>query len=70
LYGGIPPSPKRATELESGELNHWIDLGFADAAVGRMAEARSAREHGLAMPDRGKHDPMAKRRAREAVGNL
>jgi tetratricopeptide (TPR) repeat protein len=77
LYGGIPPASvdegikhlKRAVELEPGELNHWIDLGFAYATADRMTEARTAWEHGLAMPDRGKHDPTAKRRAREALGN-
>ena len=78
LYGGIPPaSPeegvaqlKRATELEPGELNHWIDLGFAYAATGRKVEARASWEHGLAMPDRSKHDATSKRRAREALAGL
>jgi len=78
LYGGIPPaSPeegvarlKRAVELEPGELNHWIDLGFAYAATGRKDEARKNWEHGLAMPDRGKHDATSKRRAREALKEL
>jgi tetratricopeptide (TPR) repeat protein len=78
LYGGIPPASveqgiahmKRATELEPDELNHWIDLGFAYAAAGQKNEARGAWERGLAMPDRGKHDPVAKRRAREALEKL
>jgi len=76
LYGGIPPASfaegvahlQRATELDPGELNHWIDLGFAYAAAGREIEARAAWLHGLAMPDRSKHDPVAKARAREALG--
>jgi tetratricopeptide (TPR) repeat protein len=78
LYGGIPPASveqgiahlKQATELEPDELNHWIDLGFAYAAAGQKDAARAAWEHGLAMPDRGKHDPVAKRRARDALAKL
>lgn len=78
LYGGIPPASfaegvahlQRATELDPGELNHWIDLGFAYRAAGRLAEARAAWDRGLAMPDRGKHDPVAKRRARAALAAL
>lgn len=78
LYGGIPPASvaegvthlRRATELDPAELNHWIELGFAHAAANRPAEARAAWERGLAMPDRGKHDPVAKRRAREALEKL
>ncbi|MES1167880.1 MAG: hypothetical protein ABUL61_01790, partial [Oleiharenicola lentus] len=45
LYGGIPPASaeegvnqlRRATELEPGEMNHWVDLGFAYQATGRKA---------------------------------
>ncbi len=78
FYGEIPPASvdeglahlRRATELEPGELNHWLELGFACRAAGRTAEARAAWEHGLAMPDRSKHDPAAKRRAREALAAL
>ena len=78
LYGGIPPaSPEegvthlqRATELEPGELNHWIDLGFAYAATGRKNEARASWKHGLAMPDRSKHDATSKKRAREGLKEL
>jgi tetratricopeptide (TPR) repeat protein len=78
FYGGIPPASKdkgiahlkRATELEPAELNHWIDLGFAYAAAERTAEARAAWERGIAMPNRGKHDPAAKRRASEALEKL
>lgn len=75
FYGGLPPASveagiahlQRATELDPREPNHWIELGFAYAAAGRTIEARAAWEHGLALPDRGKHDPEAKRRAREAL---
>jgi tetratricopeptide (TPR) repeat protein len=75
FYGGIPPASKdegiahlkRATELEPEELNHWIDLGFAYASADRMSEAKAAWEHGIALPNRGKHDPAAKSRAREAL---
>ena len=78
FYGGIPPASfeegithlRRATELDPGELNHWIDLGFAYQAAGRMTEARAAWDRGLAMPDRSKHDPVAKRRVRDALANL
>ena len=78
LYGGLPPASfdegiahlRRATELDSGELNHWIDLGFAYQAAGRMAEARTAWDRGLALPARSKHDPVAKRRVRDVLANL
>lgn len=78
LYGGLPgASPaesvshlQRAVELEPGELNHHLELGFALAAVGRIAEARRAWTHGLAMPSVGKHDESAKREAREAMVRL
>lgn len=78
LYGGIPPASaaegvarlRRAVELEPGELNHWIHLGFAQAAAGRNAEARTNWQHGLAMPDRGKHDATSKWLARVALAQL
>ena len=75
LYGGLPgASPEeavtqlqRAVELEPGELNHHLELGFALAAVGRRPEARRAWTQGLGMPSVGKHDEAAKREAREAL---
>ncbi|AOS43912.1 hypothetical protein Verru16b_00970 [Lacunisphaera limnophila] len=75
FYGGIPTASvdegiihlRRATALEPTELNHWIYLGFAYAAADRTAESRAAWERGLALPDRSKHDGVAKRRAREAL---
>ncbi len=78
FYGGIPPASaeegvnqlRRATELEPDELNHWVDLGFAYAAVGKKTEARAAWEKSLALPDRGKHDPAAKLRAKDALAKL
>lgn len=78
LYGGLPPASldegvahlQRATELDPGELNHWIELGFAYAAAGRTDEARAAWRRGLAMPDRTNHDPGAKRRTREALAAI
>jgi tetratricopeptide (TPR) repeat protein len=78
FYGGLPPASfdegirqlQRAAELEPGELNHWLELGFAYAAAGRPAEARTQWTHGLAMPSRGKHDEPAKQRAREALARL
>jgi tetratricopeptide (TPR) repeat protein len=78
FYGGIPPASttegvnhlKRATDLEPGELSHWIDLGFAYAAAGRIADARAAWAHGLAMPSRSPHDVPAKKRAADALKDL
>jgi len=75
FYGGLPEaSPaaavaqlQRAVELEPGELNHHLELGFALAAVGRLAEARQAWTQGLGMPSVGKHDAAAKREARAAM---
>lgn len=78
LYGGLPEASidqalqhlQRATQLEPDELNHWLEVGFAFAAAGRLAEAREAWERGLAMPVRGKHDEPSKQRAREALARL
>ena len=78
LYGGLPPASfdegirrlQRATELEPGELNHWLELGFAYAAAGQADAARTAWTRGLAMPSRGKHDEPAKQRARAALAGL
>ncbi len=75
VYGGLPTASfdegigelQRATELEPGELNHWVELGFAYAAAGRLEEARRQWEHGLAMPSRAKPDEPAKARARAAL---
>jgi tetratricopeptide (TPR) repeat protein len=78
LYGGLPPASlsesihhlERATELEPRELNHWLELGFAEAAAGDQAAARAAWARGLAMPARGKHAEPAKERARDALARL
>ena len=78
LYGGLPPASlaeaqqhlRRATELEPGELNHWLELGFAYAAAGDRPAARTAWRRGLAMPAHSKHDEPAKQRAREAQAKL
>jgi cytochrome c-type biogenesis protein CcmH/NrfG len=75
VYGGLPPASfdegirqlQRATELEPGELNHWLELGFAYAAAGRMEEARQQWTHGLAMPSHAKPDEPAKARTRAAL---
>lgn len=75
FYGGLPDaSPEkavrhleRAVALEPEELNHHLELGFAYAAAGRTSDAHDAWHRGLAMPDRGRHDAGAKRRAREAL---
>jgi tetratricopeptide (TPR) repeat protein len=78
LYGGLPDASveegirhlRLATELEPGELNHFLDLGFAYAVAKQPALARVQWERGLAMPSRGKHDEPAKQRAREALARL
>jgi tetratricopeptide (TPR) repeat protein len=75
FYGGLPEASvdegirqlQRAAELEPGELNHSLELGFAYAAGGRRAESLAAWQHGLAMPSRGPHDEFAKRRAQDAL---
>ncbi len=74
FYGGLPDaSPEaavrhleRAVALEPDELNHHLELGFAYAAAKRPREAESAWRRGLAMPDRGRHDAVAKQRVRAA----
>ena len=78
FYGGLPAASfaegirqlQRATELEPGELNHWLELGFAYAAADQLALARQQWARGLAMPSRGKPDEPAKRRTREALARL
>ena len=78
IYGGLPDASyaegirelQRATELEPGELNHVLELGFAYAAAGQPEQARLQWTRGLAMPSRGKHDEPAKQRAREALAKL
>lgn len=75
FYGGLPPATfseavahlERAVQLEPEEPAHHVELGFAYAAMDRMAEARAAWERGLSLPARAKHDPPAQRRAREAL---
>ncbi len=74
-YGGLPAASfseglhhlRLATELEPGELNHWLELGFAQAAAGLSAEAKVSWARGLAMPSRAKHDAAAKERAQHAL---
>jgi tetratricopeptide (TPR) repeat protein len=78
FYGGLPDaSPEeavrhleRAVALEPDELNHHLELGFAYAAAKRQPEAETAWRRGLAMPDRGRHDAVAKQRVRVALDNL
>lgn len=75
IYGGLPTASfdegvkqlQRATELEPGELNHWLELGFAYAAAGQPDLARKHWARGLAMPVRAKPDEAAQQRAREAL---
>lgn len=75
FYGGLPEASadsavaylERAVALDPTDLNHVLELGFAYAAAGRSDEARRAWRQGLALPERGKHDAAAKRRARVAL---
>lgn len=75
FHGGLPAAShaealahlQRATKLEPGELNHWLELGFAHAAAGDPIAARACWHRGLGMPSRGKHDEPAKQRARAAL---
>lgn len=78
FYGGLPDAAldrslhhlRLAAALEPGELNHWLELGFACAAAGEFAAARREWERGLAMPPQRKQDEAAKLRAREALRRL
>jgi tetratricopeptide (TPR) repeat protein len=78
FYGGLPAGSfeegirqlQRATELEPGELTHWLELGFAYAAAGQPERARQEWIRGLAMPTRSVSDEPAKRRARAALARL
>ncbi len=78
FYGGLPGAScteaishlRRAVELEPGELEHQLELGFAYLADGQKDHARTQFERGLGMPSREKHDEAAKARAREALAAL
>lgn len=78
VYGGLPDASvaeavrhlERAVALEPNELNHHLELGFAYAAAGRKAEARRQFQFGLNLPNREKHDQLAKDRARAALAAL
>ena len=61
---------QRATELEPGELNHWLELGFAYLAAGKPQKARTQWVNGLQLPSRGAQDESAKQRARDALAKL
>ncbi len=75
FYGGLPDASfeaavthlERAVALEPGDPNHVLELGFAYAAAGRAEDARREWRRGLELPERGKHDAAAKRRARDAL---
>lgn len=78
FYGGLPSASavdavrhlERAVELEPGELQHHLELGFAYVAVGQPAKARGAFEKGLALPSTTHIDGPAKARARDALARL
>ena len=75
VYGGLPPASldeavnhlRKATELEPTETTHWLELGMALSAAGRIPEARESWHRGLSMPTRSKYDESAKERARVAL---
>ncbi len=75
FYGGLPDASvdaavahlERAVALDPGDPNHVLELGFAYAAAGRAEDARREWRRGLELPERGKHDAAAKRRARDAL---
>lgn len=78
FYGGMPDASveegirqlRRATELEPGELEHWVELGFASAAAHQKESAQAAWQHALALPPRGPHDGASQQRARDALSRL
>lgn len=78
IYGGLPDASvdkavahlERAVALAPQTAPHHLELGFAYAAAGRVADARAAFERGLALPSTGKHDEAAKTRAREKLETL
>lgn len=78
FYGGLPAAStgeavrhlEKAVELEPGQLQHQLELGFAYAADRQPAKARAAFTAGLAQPSREKHDEPAKARARVALAKL
>lgn len=78
FHGGLPPASaadavqhlERAVTLDPGELQHHLELGFAQLAAGNPERAREAFRRGLAMPSRAPHDDPAKARARNALSRL
>lgn len=75
FHGGLPAASsaaavhhlERAVALDPGQLQHWLELGFAYRARGDLARSREAFARGLTMPSREKHDESAKDRARAAL---
>ncbi|MBL9204319.1 MAG: hypothetical protein JNN01_04495 [Opitutaceae bacterium] len=78
FYGGLPRASveeairhlERAVQLAPEAVGHHIELGFAYLAAARPANARTAFNQGLTLPDKEIHDSTAKRRAREALAKL
>lgn len=78
LYGELPASTneeavqcfEKAIALNPLCLRHYIELGITYAQMGRTAEARTAIEKGLAMPNLEKDDPESKVRGREELAKL
>ncbi|SKB00092.1 TPR repeat-containing protein [Prosthecobacter debontii] len=78
VYGELPEASheeaircfKKAIQLNSERLIHYIELGRTYAQMGDTAQARQWIEKGLAMPNREKDDPETKSRGRRTLNSL
>jgi len=78
FFGGLPEGSgseavshlEQAVALETDELQHHLELGFAYLSVNDRPRAREAFARGLVLPSRAKHDDPAKARARAALAKL
>jgi tetratricopeptide (TPR) repeat protein len=78
IYGKLPAASneeavkafQKACELNPRRVGNWVELGRALAALGKNAEAKTALERGLALPNRMRDDPETKERARAALQRL
>jgi Flp pilus assembly protein TadD len=78
VYGGLPGAStaeavrhlQRAVELAPDVPGHRLELGFALLADGKRADARTAFEQALALPQREKYEDEVRPRARAALAKL
>lgn len=78
IYGGVPAASnaeavscfKKAMALNPRRVANYVELGRTYAAMGKTAEARALLLQSLAMPDPGKSDPYARKRAQTALKKL